>query len=332
MSTLTRRALLGSTLLAGLAACSPASNGGASSATPTASELVFGLTFVPNIQFAPVYVAQAKGWFADEGLKLTLRHHGAQEKLLGALQSGDEHVVFAGGGEMLQGRSEGIKVTDFATVYQTYPVTIIVPADSPIKTLADLRGHSIGLPGEFGENWFYLLAVLAETGLSRDDVKIVSIGYTQFAAITGGQIDAVIGYRNNEVVRCQEAGFEIRTLELATPPLVSVGLGALEEVVATKNTELTGLLRALAKGAEFCVSDPDEAVQIATDYVPNLAEADQRQYALAVLKATTKLYGEDFGAQDEARWQAMTTFFADHDLLAAPVAANEIFTASIVAG
>lgn len=334
MQPITRRAILGSALLAGLAGCAR-STGEAGSPTPGGSTataaLTLGLTYVPDIQFAPAYLADSLGWFAEEGLAVTLRHHGANESLLGALQTGDEDVVFAGGGEMLQGRGEGIPVRNFATAYQNYPVTIIVPADSAIQSLADLRGHSIGLPGEHGENWFYLLAVLAQTGLSRDDLQIASIGYTQLAALTGGKVDAVVGFLNNDVVRFNEAGFAIRTLGLDDPPLVSVGLGTMDATLAERADDLSGLLRAMTRGAELCASDPDQAVQISASYVPTLAEAEQQAHALEVLKATTKLYGGRFGLQTPDRWAQMADFFAESGLVSSPVAAADAFTTQIAA-
>ena len=342
MTKFTRRALVGAALAAGLAACTR--NGAATTATPsgqgevatpsasTGELLTIGLTYVPDIQFAPLYVADALGHFRDAGLQVELRHHGAQEPLLGALQTGDEDVVFAGGGEMLQGRSQGIPVVNFATAYQTYPVTIIVPEASPITTLADLRGQRVGLPGEYGENWFYLLAALAEAGLERGDLDIQSIGYTQHAALTGDKVDAVVGFLNNDVVRFGEADFAIRTISLDDPPLVSVGLGCLDDTLATRGPELVKALQAIEAGAQYCASNPEQTVELAKDYVPNLAEAEQQAYALATLKATTPLYGPRFGEQDPDRWARMATFFAEHELVAEPVAAEQAFTSDIAGG
>lgn len=335
MQSMTRRTLLGSALLAGLAACSRPGQG-ANSASVGASAgtaaLTLGLTYVPDIQFAPAYVADSLGWFTEAGLSVALRHHGANETLLGALQTGDEDVVFAGGGEMLQGRSEGIEVCNFATAYQNYPVTIIVPEASPIQSLADLRGYSIGLPGEYGENWFYLLAVLAQTGLTRDDLDIQSIGFTQLSALTGNKVEAVVGFLNNDVVRFAESDFAIRTISLDDPPLVSVGLGAMDQTIDERADDLTGLLEAMTRGAELCASDPEQVVQIAADYVPTLADSEQQSHALAVLDATTDLYGGQFGVQTPDRWDQMTSFFTEAGLVSSPVAATDAFTTKVVEG
>lgn len=322
----------------GLAACgspqdtpdpSP-TNAGTGGASPSSQpKLTIGLTYVPDIQFAMLYVADHMGWFAEEGLDVTLRHHGAQEKLLGALQTGEEDVVFAGGGEMLQGRAEGIPVLSFATIYQQYPVAIIVPEDSPIQTLQDLAGHTIGLPGEYGENWFYTLAALQEAGLTRDEVSIESIGFTQFAALTQGRMDSVVGFLNNDLVRFTEDGFATRTIPVTDPPLVSVGFGALEDVVTQRPDDLRAMLRALERGAELCRTDPEQAVQIASNYVATLTEPDQQAHATAVLTASIALYGDEFGKQDPQRWEAMAPFFLEHDLVPRAVPAAEAFTTEI---
>lgn len=109
--------------------------------------ITVGLTYTPNIQFSPFYVAAEKGYYKDAGLKVTLRHHGAAEDLFGALSSGKEDVIYAGGDEMLQARAKNVPVVDIATFYQKYPVGLIVPKDSEIRTPADLKGRKIGTPG-----------------------------------------------------------------------------------------------------------------------------------------------------------------------------------------
>src|SRR5579871_5651060 len=108
--------------------------------------LTIGLTYIPNIQFAPFYVADSLGYYKDAGLDVTLRHHSFTEDEFGAVASGKEDVVFGGGDEMLQARDHNIPLVYVANVYTKYPVALMVPANSPIHTAADLRGHTIGTP------------------------------------------------------------------------------------------------------------------------------------------------------------------------------------------
>ncbi|OYO24954.1 hypothetical protein CGZ93_00290 [Enemella dayhoffiae] len=326
---------LGATAVSGLAACTatspttPAQNG-----KPAGRVLTIGLTYTPDIQFAPCYVAADKGYFAAEGVDVTLRHHGANEPLLGALQAGTEQVVWAGAAEMLQSRSQGVPIVNFATLYQEYPVVLVTREDSPIRAAADLRGRSVGVPGPYGETWFGLLALLKQAGLSQNDVQVKNIGYTQQAALTGKQVDAVMGYSNNDAVRLSSGGLPIRTIPIAkgTVPLIGTGLGASETTIKNNAEDLKAVTRAIQRAISDIIANPAEAVQQSKKWVPNLSVPEQQKSALGTLEATIPLYGGagSIGRQDRLGWEAMSTFMQEVGLLAKPVPAAEAYTDSIV--
>lgn len=315
-----------------LTGCATAPKPATSTSSPGVPAITFGLTYTPDVQFAPIYVAEQQGYFAAQGLNVTLRHHGASESLFGALQAGTEQVVFAGGDEMMVARGQGVGVVDFATIYQTYPVVLIVPASSPITSLADLKGHTIGVPGPYGETWYSLLAMLQQAGLRQDQVDIQNIGYTQYAALASNKVDAVVGYVNNDLVRFQQGAVPVRSLPLdpSTAPLIGVGLGATDDLVTNHPETLKALWRAVSQGMQFCIDHPDQAVAISASYVPNLNQPDARSAALATLRATTPLYGNTFGHQDAARWTAMSEFLAAQGLTAKAVPAEQVFSTSVV--
>ena len=307
------------------------SSASASSASKAsaATALTIGLTYVPDIQFAPMYVAEEKGFFAEEGLDVTLRHHGAQEALLGALESGEEDVVFAGGDEMMQGRSEGIDVVDWATMYQTYPVTLIVPEDSDIRTAADIKGKKVGLPGPYGENHYATLAMLKALGLSEEDAGIQYIGYTQAAALQAGEVDAIVGFANSDVTNLETSGIAVRTIDMVEGglPLVGVGLGSLADSLEKNREAYTHVLTALEKAVRYAQEHPEEVLDITEKQVPALADPKAREAAATTLERTLKLYtGSDvFGSQDPAAWEAMSAFEADNEIVKAQVPAAEAY-------
>lgn len=312
-------------LLALLTGCSAGTGSTAASST-AGKALTVGLTYTPDIQFAPFYVGVEKGFFADEGLNVTLRHHGASESLTGALQAGQEDVVYAGGDEAMVARSQGVDVVNFATMYQTYPAELIVPANSPITTAVDLKGHSVGLPGEYGQNWYALLALLKQAGLSQSDVDIQSIGYTQQAALTSNKVDSVLGFSNNDAVKFQQANFAIRQIQLAPDtPLVGSGLAATSKTITDRKADLQALMRGLTKAVAFCRSNPDDTVAIAAKYVPTLTGQTQKDAARAVLLATNALYGDNIGVQDAQRWSDMSAFLLQTGIISKAVPANEAF-------
>ncbi|SER95784.1 NitT/TauT family transport system substrate-binding protein [Propionibacterium cyclohexanicum] len=314
-------------LTALLAGCSAGSGSAPQSSGSAAKALTIGLTYTPDIQFAPFYVGVEKGFFADEGLHVTLRHHGASESLTGALQAGEENVVYAGGDEMMVSRSQGVDVVSFATLYQTYPAELIVPADSPITRPEDLKGHSVGLPGEYGQNWYALLALLKQAGLSRSDVNIQSIGFTQQAALTSHKVDSVLGFSNNDAVKFRQAGFAIREIRLAPDAaLVGAGLGASAATVKDRRADLQALIRGLARSIAYCRTNPDDTVAIAAKYVPTLSTQAQKDAAKAVLEATNSLYGDNIGQQDPQRWSDMSAFLLASGIMTRAVQPGDAFT------
>ncbi|WP_413450127.1 ABC transporter substrate-binding protein [Georgenia sp. 1P01AC] len=296
-----------------LAACADPAKTPDTAGTSEAGELVIGLTYTPDVQFAPFYVAEARGYYEDAGVEVSLRHHGASESLFGALESGEEDLVVAGGDEMLQARSAGVPVVNVATLYEEYPVVLIVPADSDITSAADLAGHSVGIPGPFGETYFGLLALLSEAGLSEDDVAVEHIGFTQQAALSAGHVDAVMGFANNDAVQFAQAGVDVRTIPLGDVPLVGIGIGANDDIADDGAT--AAVVEATMRGVRDVVEDPAAAVDVAAEHVPGLADPAAREAALATVEATVPLYGSAAGTSDPARWEAMATFMAEQGLL-----------------
>ncbi|HLV97892.1 MAG TPA: ABC transporter substrate-binding protein [Ktedonobacterales bacterium] len=295
---------------------------GGAGASGSLHHLTVGLTYVPNIQFAPFYVADSLGYYKDAGLDVTLRHHSFTEDEFGAVAAGREDVVFGGGDEMLQARDHNIPLVYVANVYTKYPVALMVPANSPIHTAADLRGHTIGTPGAYGETYFGLLALLQSAGLSTSDVKIQNIGFTQVAALMGHKVDAVMGYVNNEAIQFQQASFPVRTLALSDVvpqlPLVSNGLGALQSELDAHASDIKAVVAATLRGVQYTIAHPQQALTISEKYVPGLSDAQNAATALAVLQATIPVWESNAtkaGYNDPATWQAMGSFMQSYGLL-----------------
>ncbi|MEA4943804.1 MAG: ABC transporter substrate-binding protein [Propionicimonas sp.] len=301
----------------------PTSSGTASSPAPVAPARI-GLSYIPNVQFAPFYLAEADGGFAaGTGTPATLRHHGAQEGLFTAIAAGQEDFVLAGADEMLQARESGADLVAVATYYRQYPVQLIVPDAGDITSLADLRGKRIGVPGRFGSSWFALLVALHTAGLTTDDVDVVEIGYTQRAALATGNVDAVIGFTNNDLVQFQLAGVAVRALPIAdgTPPLVGASLVTTRAYLAANPELVRGVAEAMVDGINAAAQDPDRALAVTQTQVPGLS-GEALEAARATLTATlaimTDSQGRTDGRLDLDAWQAMAAFMLDAGLLTAP--------------
>ena len=305
-----------------LAGCAGTATVQSPSATPSLTEARIGLSYIPNIQFAPFYVAEADGLFPANGVAATLRHHGASEGLFTAIAAGQEDFVIAGGDEALQAREQGIDLVAIATYYRSYPVQIIAKESGPIDSLAGLKGHKIGVPGRYGESWFGLLVALGSAGLTEKDVDIVEVGYTQQAALTTGKVDAVVGFSNNDLVQFGLAKVAVRALPLTKegePPLVSISLLTTRDFLTAHPAVAQGVAKAMVSGISSTAADPERALTISADQVPGLGVEPALSAARATLTATLTVMltpeGKADGSLDLAQWQAMADFMLAKGLL-----------------
>ncbi len=298
-----------------LAACgsTTTSSGSNVSSSGTLQNVSIGLGYIPSIQFAPFYVAQSKGYYRDAGLNVTF-HHGIVTDIISSLVAGHDTFVFATGDEELVARSKNLNVVDVSTIYQKYPVSIIVPANSSIHTLADLKGHTIGSPGPYGATYIGLLALLYNAHLSLSDVHIESIGFTQVAALMNHQVDAVVGYSNNEPLQLAKNGFPVRTFNVSDyQPLVSNGLITMANTLQSQPKMVRSFVQATLKGLRAVIANPSEAVQISQGYVPGLNVTT----AMTVLNATIPIWqgNGQLGYNNSAAWQSMTQFLVAQKII-----------------
>lgn len=298
-----------------LAACGSTTTSSGSNVSTTGSlqNVSIGLGYIPDIQFAPFYVAESKGYYKDAGLNVTL-HHGIVTDLIGSLAAGHDTFVFATGDEALVARSKNLNVVDVSTIYQKYPVSIIVPANSSIHTLADLKGHTIGSPGPYGATYIGLLALLYNAHLSLSDVHVKSIGFTQVAALMNHQVDAVVGYSNNEPLQLEKDGFNVRTFDVSDyQPLVSNGIITMADTLHSQPQMVRSFVQATLKGLKEVIANPTEAVQISQSYVPGMNVIT----ATTVLQATIPIWqgnGQP-GYNNSATWQSMTQFLVAQKII-----------------
>src|SRR5579883_2170454 len=207
-----------------------------------------GLGYIPDIQFAPFYVAVNKGYYKAAGLNVAL-NHGIVTDLFGEMMAGKDTFVFAGGDDTLVARSKHLPVVDVSTIYPSYPVSLIVPANSSIQTLADIKGHTIGLPGLYGSTYVGLLALLHAVHLTANDVKLKSIGFTQVSALKQGRVDAVMGYTNNEPLQLRRLGMQVRTFDVPNyQPMVSNGIVTTEQTWSSQPAMVRAFVQATIKG------------------------------------------------------------------------------------
>ena len=302
--------------------------GGKASANLTPVRLPLG--YIPNIQFAPLYVAVEKGYFADAGIQVTFDY--SMETDITALVGADQlQFGVVSGEQVLLARAKGLPVVYVAAWYQQYPVSVISKTGQGIHSPADLRGKTIGLPGMYGANYIGLRALLHAGGLSESDVKLDSIGYTQVESLATDRDQAVSVYTNNEPLQLRAKGYSLTELRVADyVKLASNGLITNEKTISENPNLVRRMVKAILRGTADTIADPQAAYQTSLAYVQNLAQADtavQKQ----ILATTIELWkAERLGVSDPKSWDNMQTVLLDMGLLTQPLDLSKAFTNQFV--
>src|SRR5512147_2483996 len=152
-------------------ALSACSSSGPANGSGELTRINVPMGYVPNIQFAPMYVAIAKGYFREAGLAVELDYKFETDgvKLVGA---GELPFAVVSGEQVLLARAQDIPVTYVAAWYQQFPISVVSKSELGISSPQDLKGKKIGLPGLFGANYIGLQALLFSAGLKQSDVEL----------------------------------------------------------------------------------------------------------------------------------------------------------------
>jgi NitT/TauT family transport system substrate-binding protein len=284
------------------------------------------LGYIPNIQFAPIYVAMEKGYFSAAGVDVELAYMDENQaaSLVGA---NDIQFAVISGEQVLLARAQGLPVVYVAAWYQQYPVSVIAKSGGGIAALGDLRGKTIGLPGLYGANYIGLRALLHAVGLSESDVTLDSIGYTQAAALTAGRDQAVSVYTANEPVQLRAQGVDLVEFRVADyVQMASNGLITNETTTAGNPDLVRGMVAALLHGLSDTIADPDTAYQISLRYVENLAQADTLVQKKVLATSIELWKAERLGESNSAAWENMQSVLLDMGLLLQPLDLSKAFS------
>ncbi len=281
--------------------------------------------YIPNIQYAPFYVAVEKGYFAEAGFEIEFDY---SFETVGVKSVGAGEVPFAlvSGEEVLLARAQDIPVVYVTAWFQQYPVAVVARADSGIQGVADLSGKRVGLPGLFGANYIGLRALLSQAGIPEADLTLDSIGFNQVEALLAGQEDAIVGYFSNEPIQLRAQGLdvvEIRVADFVT--LAANGIITNEAAIAENPEMVRAFVGAFLRGLADTLTNPEEAYTISLAYVEGLVADDPVQ--MEVLIASIDFWrAETPGHADPAAWENMQALLLDMGLLAEPLDLDAAFT------
>ncbi len=304
-----------------VASPSPSTNG-----TPALVHLRVPLGYVPNVQFAPLYVALEKGYFTQAGIDIEF-DYSLETDAVALVGANTIQFAVVSGDQVLLARAQGLPVVYVLAWYQDYPVSIVSKAGSGILQPSDLKGKKIGLPGLYGTNYIGLRALLGTVGLKESDVSLDSVGYNQVEALVGNQDQAVVVYTTNEPIQLRAQGYQLDEIRVKDfVHLVSNGLITNETTIAQHPDLVRAMDQAILKGIADTIADPAAAYQACLKYVDGLAQADQAVQKQVLLTSIEFWQAKTLGYSDPASWQNTEQVLVDMGLLTKPLDVTQAFS------
>ncbi len=284
------------------------------------------LGYIPNIQFAPVYVAIEKGYFKEAGFDVQLEY-GNEADAIALIGAGEQTFSVASGEQVLLARAQGLPVTFVASWYSEYPVGVVSLTEENINTPQDLVGKTVGLPGLYGASYIGFIALLNAGDLTENDVSMLSIGFNQVEALATHQVQSAVIYLANEPIVLESQGYDVNVIRLADyKHLVSNGLVTNEKTIQTHPERVTAFINALLNGIDDTIKNPNEAFEISKKYVENLAELDADLQHKILTESISIWQKNPLGYTDPAGWTNMQEVLLLMGLLSDPQDLDKAYT------
>ena len=295
---------------------------------PITTRLTMG--FIPNIQFAPIYVALEKGYFRDAGFDVQLEY-GNEADAIALVGAGEQTFAIASGEQILLARAQGLPVVFVAAWYDEYPVGVVSLSEHRIRVPENLEGVIIGLPGLYGASYIGCIALLNAGGLTENDVTLLSIGFNQVEAIATEQVQSAVVYLANEPVVLRSKGYEVDVIRVADyMQLVSNGLVTNDEAIQKNPEMVKAFIGAMLQGITDTAENPIEAYEISKLYVENLAEADADLQRQILAESIALWQTERPGYTEPAGWINMQQVLLNMGLLSEPQDLDKAFTNALL--
>ncbi|MEJ5311482.1 MAG: ABC transporter substrate-binding protein [Anaerolineae bacterium] len=303
---------------------------GCTKATPEAKSLVFMAGYAPqaNLPFVGVYVAQEKGFFAEEALTVDIRHTAGKGEHLQLLVAGTVDVTTQDAAVLLKRRADpGLPLVSIALIGQRGQQAFVALKESGLQTPQDWAGHKVGFKGTPPPD---LLALLDVAGLDESTVELINVGFDP-RVLVEGLVDVYPVYNSNEPYLLQSWGYELTQWEAADYGIPTLGLTYVTtpDKIAQDPERLERFLRAALRGIAYAEEHVDEAVEIVLKYTGPEADPAHMRFMLEteLADAHSALTDEHgIGWQTEEQWQRLIDSLLEYGALAGPVKASEAFT------
>lgn len=311
-----------------LSAC--ASEAAPETAAPT--PVTLQLQWVTQAQFAGYYVALEKGWYAEEGIDLTIIPGGPDQAPVDLVVSGTRDFGTALLADLTIAVQEGKPVLGIAQIHQSNGLLLVSKASSGIQTPKDLRGKRVGVWLGSWEAQFD--ALMAQQGISSQDFSLVPQGYSM-TPFLNDELDVASAMSYNEYYTILENG--IRPEELDVIDYADFGLDFPGDTLFTSRAQVeqdpdlcVRMVRASLRGWQYAIEHPEEAADIILKY--DQTGVQTRAHQLPMMTEIAKLVlpaGSQLGRSDDAVVQKTIDTLLQFNILKGSVNPMDVITNEI---
>jgi putative hydroxymethylpyrimidine transport system substrate-binding protein len=298
--------------LLGLLAASPA---------VAADHLSVMMDWLPNPDQAPLFVAQHEGMFARHNLDVQLIAPSDATTPPMMAATGHVDIAISYQPQLYLLAAQGVPVVRFATLVDTPLDSILAPGAGPIKSLADLKGHTLGFAVP-GVEEAVAHAMLASAGLKPGDVRLVDVNFQIVSAVLTHRVDATISaYRNKEISELAAHGMPA----IAFYP-EEHGVPAYDELIfitrraASHDPRLPRFVAALHESTAWLLDHPEQGF---ADFIADHPEQNTKLIHAEWL-ATLCRFAKTPGLLDGARYIRFARFMQQQGLIKTAPALAEI--------
>jgi putative hydroxymethylpyrimidine transport system substrate-binding protein len=298
-----RRALLALLLaVAALAAAGCGASGGRSDSRPDQDATLL-LDFAPNAVHAGIYLAQQRGYDDAEGVHLRVQPPASSTDGIKALLGGQADMAIVDIHDLAIAREKGRDVVGVMAIVQT-PLAAVL-AQPGIARPRDLEGRRAGVTGLPSDD-AVLRAIVAGDGGDAAKVHRVTVGFTAVQALLTRKVAAATAFWNAEGValKAKRPGAQIfRVDRYGAPAYPELVLATSRESLDTNGPVIRATVRALRRGYEATIADPESAITALVDAESSL-KRDLVARELDAVSPSFTAGARHFGELDPARLNA----------------------------
>ncbi len=284
------------------------------------TDVTLFLSYIPSVQFAPLYVAKEHGYFEDEDINIEFEHSFNEADGVDRIATNNLQFGIISGEQVILARQADKPLVYVMEWYHRFPVGVVVPADSDIDSPEDLQGRAVSLPGFFGASYIGLRALMDSADLDEFDVFLQPVGFAAVEMMCTRQVEAATVYIVNEPLTIEANCYDVRIIEVSDyAQLVSNGLVTNEQTLRDHPDLVRSMIRAIQHGVADTIDDPDTAFELSLRYVPDLPE-DEYDTQYQVLLNSVELWRSDTpGMTTLEAWETTQQVLIDSELMNDPL-------------